>query len=306
MEILPQKTPKKFYCQKCDFLSSNKKDWKRHISTAKHRRLTLANPRLTRKNPTRRFECGCGKRYKHSSSLSKHRKKCSTRHVGHILGEKAENTYIVKEEPEITTEMFNKLVDQNNTLMEKLVELSKEKQVINYQNCNNKKMTINVFLNERCKDAMNLTDFMENVKVSLADLMYTKDHGYVKGISNIFVRHLSNLDPMERPIHCSDRKRLQFYVKDKNTWGKDTDNHKNDKSIEDITIKQIKNIKEWEKRHPNYMEDQGLMQEWHTMIHKITGGSEDDERDRNKEQIKKSIGNTIEIKDAMVVEDGQT
>ena len=161
----------------------------------------MANPRLTQKNPTRSFECECGKRYKHSSSLSKHRKKCSTQHVGHILGGNQENTYIVKEEPEITTEMFNKLVDQNHTLMEKLVELSKEKKVINYQNCNNKKMTINVFLNERCKDAMNLTEFMENVKVSLADLMYTKDHGYVKGISNIFVRHLSNLDPMERPDH---------------------------------------------------------------------------------------------------------
>ena len=103
--------------------------------------------------------------------------------------------------------------------MEKVIELSKDRQVINYQNCGNKKMTINVFLNQECKNAMNLTDFVENVKVSLEDLNYTKEHGYIKGISNIFVKHLNDLDPKERPIHCSDKKRLQFYVNQKKIDG---------------------------------------------------------------------------------------
>ena len=113
----------------------------------------------------------------------------------------------------------------------KLVELSKEKKVINYQNCNNKKMTINVFLNEQCKDAMNLTDFVENVRVSLQDLNYTKKNGYIDGISNIFVKHLQDMKPTERPIHCSDKKRMQFYVKDANVWEKDKSHEKIDKSI---------------------------------------------------------------------------
>jgi len=198
----------------------------------------------------------------------------------------------------LSVEVLNKLVEQNNTLMEKVIELSKDRQVINYQNCGNKKMTINVFLNQECKNAMNLTDFVENVKVSLEDLNYTKEHGYIKGISNIFVKHLKDLDPKERPIHCSDKKRLQFYVKEENKWEKDKANAKIDKTIEDITVKQIKRIKEWEKKHPDYLQNEKLLQEWHRMIQQITGSGEE----LQKEQIKKSLGNTIEIKDAMVIE----
>jgi hypothetical protein len=182
--------------------------------------------------------------------------------------------------------------------MEKVIELSKNNQVINYQNCGNKKMTINVFLNQECKNAMNLTDFVENVKVSLEDLNYTKEHGYIKGISNIFAKHLNDLDPKERPIHCSDKKRLQFYVKEENKWEKDKANAKIDKTIEDITVKQIKRIKEWEKKHPDYLQNESLLQEWHRMIQQITGSGEE----LQKDQIKKSLGNTIEIKDAMVIE----
>jgi hypothetical protein len=203
----------------------------------------------------------------------------------------------------VSAEMLNKLVEQNNTLMEKVIELSKDRQVINYQNCGNKKMTINVFLNQECKNAMNLTDFVENVKVSLEDLKYTKEHGYIKGISNIFAKNLQDLDPKERPIHCSDKKRLQFYVKEEDKWEKDMANAKINKTIEDITIKQIKRIKEWERKHPDYLKDDRLLQEWHRMIQQITGSGNDDERERNKEQIKKSLGNTIEIKDAMVIDD---
>jgi len=198
--------------------------------------------------------------------------------------------------------MLNKLVEQNNTLIEKVIELSKDRQVINYQNCGNKKMTINVFLNQKCKNAMNLADFVDNVKVSLQDLEYTKEHGYIKGISNIFVKNLQDLDPKERPIHCSDKKRLQFYVKEEDKWEKDEANAKINKTIDDITIKQIKRIKEWEKKHPDYLRNDRLLHEWHRMIQQITGSPDDEERQRNKEQIKKSLGNTIELKDAMVID----
>ena len=164
-------------------------------------------------------------------------------------------------------------------------------------------MTINVFLNQECKNAMNLKDSVQNVKISLEDLNYTKEHGYIKGISNIFAKHLNDLDPKERPIHCSDSKRLQFYVKEEDKWNKDKANAKIDKTIEDITVKQIRRIKEWEVQHPNYLTDDKLLQEWHRMIQQITGSGNEGEREKNKEQIKKSIGNTIEIKDAMIIED---
>ena len=145
--------------------------------------------------------------------------------------------------------------------------------------------TINIFLNEQCKNAMNITEFIENLKVSLADLEYTNMHGYAKGISNIFEKHLTDLKPTERPIHCSDKKRLQFYIKDEDQWKKDNEHEKIDKSIQDITMKQIKQLKEWEKKNPNYLKEEKLMMEWHSMVRSIMGGSEDSTIEKNKEQI---------------------
>ena len=297
----PQKTPKQFHCKKCGFTSRNKKDWTRHLLTAKHQMDNMDNTVDNAKNPRREFECNCGRVYKHNSGLSKHKKKCLQQQSGD-LAKKPEIDTTISSGPGISAAMLNKLVDQNNTLMEKVIELSKDRQVINYQNCGNKKMTINVFLNQKCKNAMNLADFVDNVKVSLEDLNYTKEHGYIKGISNIFVKNLQDLDPKERPIHCSDKKRLQFYVKGEDKWEKDTGNEKINKTIDDITVKQIKKIKGWERKHPDYLKNDRLLQEWHRMIQQITGSPDDNERQRNKEQIKKSLGNTIEIKDAMVIE----
>ncbi len=293
-----QKSSKKFYCEKCDYSSNRESQWRRHLSTTKHKMDNMDNTLDNSKSTKRCFECVCGKVYKYNSGLSKHKKKCTL-----ILKESSnekmeENPTTSSSKSGLSVEVLNKLVEQNNTLMEKVIELSKDRQVINYQNCGNKKMTINVFLNQECKNAMNLTDFVENVKVSLEDLNYTKEHGYIKGISNIFVKHLKDLDPKERPIHCSDKKRLQFYVKEENKWEKDKANAKIDKTIEDITVKQIKRIKEWEKQHPDFLQNEKLLQEWHRMIQQITGSGEE----LQKEQIKKSLGNTIEIKDAMVIE----
>ena len=321
-----QKSSEKFYCKKCDYSSNRKSQWTRHISTAKHKMDNMDNAMDNTKGSARYYECDCGKQYMYNSGLSKHRKKCPYIICGNI----GEKTYKIsttvsskpvktefspilnkwkndencenEETENISMEMLNKLVEQNNTLMEKVMELSKNNQVINYQNCNNKKMTINVFLNEQCKDAMNLKDFVDNVKISLDDLKYTKEHGYIKGIGNILAKHLQDLDPKDRPIHCSDKKRLQFYVREENKWDKDKANAKIDKTIEDITIKQIRRIKEWELKHPDYLKNEKLLQEWHRMIQQITGSGDDDQRERNKEQIKKSLGNTIEIKDAMVIE----
>ena len=303
MEKKFQKSSKKFYCKKCDYSSNRKSQWNRHLSTTKHKMDNMDNPVDNIKSSKRIYKCVCGKEYKYNTGLSKHRKKCLEAMGAPIIKKKSKTFTSSSENTQISAEMLNKLVEQNNTLMEKVIELSKERQVINYQNCGNKKMTINVFLNQECKNAMNLKDFVQNVKISLEDLNYTKEHGYIKGISNIFAKHLNDLDPKERPIHCSDSKRLQFYVKEEDKWNKDKANAKIDKTIEDITVKQIRRIKEWEVQHPNYLTDDKLLQEWHRMIQQITGSGNEGEREKNKEQIKKSIGNTIEIKDAMIIED---
>jgi len=303
MKKSSKKVPKKFFCEKCLYASDKKSQWIRHLSTTKHKMDNMDNTVDNPKSSKPSYKCACGKEYKYNSGLSKHKKKCKLK-----MG--AEKELVYQQLPtessdgeKITMEMFNKVVQQNNTLMEKLVEISKDRQVINYQNCNNKKMTINVFLNEQCKNAMNLTDFVDNVKVSLEDLKYTRDHGYVKGISNIFVKNLQDMDPQERPIHCSDKKRLQFYVKEENKWEKDMNNEKIDKTIENVTMKQIRQLKEWENEHPNYLQNDKLLNEWHTMIQHIMGGGAVSETTKNKDQIKKSLSNQIEIKDAMVIKE---
>jgi len=163
----------------------------------------------------------------------------------------------------------------------------------------NNKMTINMYLNDQCADAMNLTDFVDKVKVSLEDLLYTQQHGYVKGISNIFVKNLSDLDPSERPIHCSDKKRMQFYVKDENKWEKDNKHVKIDRSIAEITHKQIKTIREWEDQHPNFLDDDKLTGIWHEMCNRTMGGIKDVDRNKNKVNIKKEVSSAVEVKDAM-------
>jgi len=277
MEKNPKKPRKKYECKKCDFSTSNRKDYNRHLTTRKHQRIT----KNTKKPQT--YSCECGKVYKFRSGLSKHKKTC---HLN----------------LDSTIDIFQKVLEQQQDLQEKMnqVATNSSGNVINYNTNTNNKMTINVFLNEKCKDAMNLTDFIKSLEVSLEDLQYSKEHGYAKGISNIFVKHLQDMPPTERPFHCSDKKRMQFYVKDEDKWEKDNQHEKIDSSISNIQLKQIKKIKEWEQQHPNYLKDEGLLQLWHDMIHQIMGPSDDASREKNKEIIKKNIGTKVELKDAMI------
>ena len=318
------KIDKKYYCKSCDFTSRDKKDFRRHCSTTKHKN----GNRVIMYGTAYICEC-CFKSYKYSSGLSRHKKKCKKQKTAKNLKitkkteveamkvdqpKSIEKNVVVGEQHktnaeniQFTTDLVVKMLKQQSTLQQQLVDLCKERQqVINFQNCNNKRMTINVFLNEKCKDAMNLTDFVNRLEVSLQDLAYTETHGYVKGISNIFTKHLTHMKPTERPIHCCDKKRLQFYIKEDDQWEKDETNTKINKSIQDISVKQIKKLKVWEEKHPTYLEDEDLLQKWHCLLREIMGGSAEDERDKNKEQIKKTIGEKLELRDAMItdLEDG--
>ena len=254
----------------------------------------------------------CGKNYKYASGLSKHRKKCEPSSV-----EGSDENIIINISP---TCVEKNIIDlEKESLKEEVIELKKiMKQILNNQsqqtsnfeslkdvipkigNTYNNRMSINIYLNEKCKDAMNLTDFVENVKVSLEDLMYTKNHGFAKGISNIFVKQLQDMEPTQRPIHCSDKKRLQFYVKDADKWEKDKSHEKINKTIDDITFKQIKNVKLWEKANPNYLEDDKLLMEWQVMIKNITGSGGDNINTKDKSSIKRDLGMTVEVKEELL------
>ena len=204
----------------------------------------------------------------------------------------------MKENREMMVSMVQPMVAANKEMVVDLVPKLQPNVTNNTQNNN---FNINMFLNEQCKGAMNLTDFVDKLTISVEDLIYTKQHGYIQGVTNLFNKQLRDLNPSERPIHCSDKKRLQFYVKEDNKWEKDADHLKIDKSIHDLKMKQIKELKKWEEINPNYLENEQLLNEWQTLVHQIMGDENDEDREKNNQLIKKNIANNIPIKEAITI-----
>lgn len=312
-----KKTPKKprkkkveYYCEKCDFLTSNKKDYNRHLKTKKH----MGGVKKTQKKPLVDFECVfCDRHYMSKSALKKHQKKCKIllnclveppvkktkkpqKNYKKKLNEKIKE--LEKEKENGKDEIIMKMIEQQNKTMELLKQTiqTTENMSKNVGNNNNNTISINLFLNENCKNAMNLTDFIQNMNVSLEDLEFSKDNGFVKGVTNIFTKQLQDLDPTERPIHCSDKKRLQFYVKEDDVWQKDTNNEKIDRTITNIKIKQAQSLTEWEKDHPNFQNDPALLEKWQYMMANLSAVEGKEKASKN---IARNIAEVISIKEAM-------
>ena len=279
---------KKYICEKCNFYSDNKKDHTKHLHTVKHKKIRCIPPPI--KECVIKYRCEkCDKDYLHHSSYYRHTKKCLS------FSKEKDNMkdVIIKKQVDIIARQ-TKEAEVMRGLMTELITATREM----VPKIGNNNMSINVFLNEHCKDAMNLTDFVDKIRITLDDLMKTHQFGYVGGISNIFIRNLRDLSDMERPIHCSDKKRLKFYVKDDNKWDKD-DGEKIKKAIDKVAIKQVRVIKEWEDMHPGYLEDEGLINQWRTMIHATMGAANEDDRERNEKEICKNVGENIILKDAL-------
>ena len=184
--------------------------------------------------------------------------------------------------------------ETQTTLTSELIETIGK--IAGNNNCNNtNNISINMYLNENCKNAMNLEDFVKQITVSLQDLDYSKQNGYAKGITNIFLKQLQDLEPSERPIHCSDKKRLKFYVKDDDKWGTDKNNVKITNTIKNISKEQVKALNEWEELNPGFEEDKALLYEWQNMIENITGGDNSQEMTKNLNKIKKEVGKVVDI-----------
>jgi len=244
----------------------------------------------------------CGKDYKYRSGLSRHKKKCIQDEYEVVLKTCRKKSQSENEPQQNGGNIGSALKCLTQTLvkqgdiLEKLIE-SQNQMIPKIGNNNNNKISINVFLNEHCKNAMNLTDFIDNIQVSLEDLAYTNEHGYVKGISNIFTKNLTDMKVTERPIHCSDKKRMKFYIKDSDKWEKDKAHKKIDRTIQTITKKQILKIKEWENRHPGFLDNEQLTTEWHRMIYNMMGGENDNIREKHKVNIKRSICENVTVKE---------
>jgi hypothetical protein len=300
-------TPKnatKFKCEYCDFNCCKLSDWNRHIMRPKHKNnekryfLSTNDKIKTQKTPEDKFICDCGKIYQHPSGLSRHKKNCKDNDNQNML--------YIDANTQLTPELVLKLIEQNKELQQTLIDQNKTiielaQKAGSYNttntNCGNKTFNLQVFLNETCKDAINMTDFVNQIQVSLSELEDTGKLGYAEGISKVFIKNLNEIDYTERPIHCSDSKRETIYIKDANQWTKDDDNKTSlMKAIKQVANKNMKQITEWQKVHPNYCDPESKDNDkYMNIILNSMSGSTKEESDKNYEKIAKNIAKEVVI-----------
>jgi hypothetical protein len=213
----PKKIPQLFLCKLCDYSTSNCKDYKKHLSTSKHQLATKSTEK-SQKNAT--CFCDCGKKYKDRSGLWRHKKKCE------YIREQTMSISSIDKNVVDSTELGIGLAKQFAPLLkDMLVDIIPVLQPHHTDNSNN--LNINMFLNEQCKDAMNMSDFIESIQLSLEDMKYFGDKGQTMGMTNILVDKLNALDKFKRPMHCSDIKKETIYIKDEDKWEMEEKNKPN-------------------------------------------------------------------------------
>ena len=347
MKKSSKKFKSKFICDKCNYTTSRKSQWDRHILTSKHvngkngnckgnakssinicpkckkqyahksglsRHIKMCKSTVSKLSKIIQnypkviqsdFCCECGKTYKYASGLSKHKLKCK-----YLQNEDSYNDEIYDITPTNNVEILlkalleknNDILQENKAIHQKNDSILEENKILRQEiknlklgntmiNSNNNSFNINMFLNEKCKNAMNIEDFVEKIKLTLEDLQFTKENGYTKGISNIFIKNLNDMDITERPIHCSDQKRLQFYVKNDNEWSKDKNNEKIDNSIQQVSVMQLKSIQDWVEANPDYLESTAKTEEYFTLVRSITQPNDD----KNLKNIKRKVGENVKL-----------
>jgi hypothetical protein len=182
----------------------------------------------------------------------------------------------------VSNEMIMKLIEQNGKLQEQLVSLSKEKSIVNNIMNNTNNFNLNIFLNEKCKDALNISDFIQSLEITLDDLMYSKNKGLVEGITNVMIKGLRQLDIYKRPIHCTDTKRETMYIKNCEKWEKDENHEKMKNTILKIANKERNMISAWVEENPNWFDTEESQIEYLTMVRNVCEPIENDERSEKK------------------------
>lgn len=296
------KTSCKFYCETCDYGTSKKCNFDMHCCSVKHKNNVLetnGNVLLAKTSSLfdnicdTKFVCDiCEKNFKNRSGLWKHKKKCKNEEPTNISDIFSDKNIILE------------LIKSNTEIQKQMLELANK---VGSNNCNNTNTNSNnthfnlqFFLNETCKDALNLTDFVEQFKVQLSDLDMIGRVGYTEGMSKLFIKNLNELDVHKRPIHCSDLKRETLYVKDKDTWEKDnSENVKLKQAIKKVEHKNIKQIPQWKEENPT-AEDYETKKhtEYQNILLEVMGGSTMEDDNKKHEKIIKNIAKEVVIEKA--------
>ena len=305
-DILAKKNAKKFHCENCNFICSKKSNYDKHLLTPKHQNTDKILTNTDAENAenavvTNIFICECGNNYKHRQSLFNHKKKCQ--HLN--INNEEINTEDLKNE--ITPELIMSVLQQNKELQKMLIEqgktimeLSKNSSNTNISNNNinshNKTFNLQFFLNETCKDAMNIMDFVDSIKLQLCDLENVGKLGFVEGISKIIVSNLNSLDETKRPVHCTDTKREVMYVKDEDKWEKENENkQKMRKVIKHVTHKNSKLLKEFKAKYPGCEKSESRFSTaYDKLIIEAMGGKGDNDLEK-EDKIIKNIAKNVTI-----------
>ena len=253
-----------YECNLCHYNTHKKGDYERHIRTLKHKNNELLI-NISEKTCAKSYICECGKTYKHNQSLYTHKKKCE--HIISVIdnNHNINNNTILKLFTE-NNDIKNLLVIQQQQIMEQQKQLGEQhKQIIEFapkiNNITNnnthikQNFNINVFLNEKCKNAINMNDFIKQIKLTLDDLDLTKNKGLEIGLSNAIIQTINKLSLFERPLHCTDPKRETLYIKDNDLWEKDSDKTKIKSALHNLNKAHFKLIQDWIAKNPDFKEN---------------------------------------------------
>ena len=299
-----QKIPKIFECKCCNYNTSNKKDYNKHLLTAKHKKEADGSI-----NKPLYYICEfCEKQYKSRGSYWKHQQKCSkvpyTQEQPQEIQTKVTDSAMILELLKQNQEFKEMMIEQsrqiqdtqqeNQELQKQLIEAVKTggSHIENQTNINNnQKFNLNFFLNEQCKDAINMSDFIQNMELDIEDLTETGRLGYVGGISRILINKLQELDIYKRPLHCTDMKRETLYIKDNDEWEKQTNSkEKMSKIIGQVANKNCRNIPKWTEEHPGYeVFDSPENMEYMNMTQAVLGGFGEEENKQFKDKIIRGV-----------------
>jgi hypothetical protein len=303
------KTPKdadEFRCLYCDFKCSKKSDWERHCERPKHTTNVQRyenGDKKTLKNAEPTMKCDCGNIYKHYSGLWRHKNKCNNLCIHEppppppattTNDELTNLTHLVLE----VVKSNNELQKQNQELQKQILEVCKNGIInnTNHVNSHNKTFNLQVFLNEECKDAMNIKDFVESIQIQLADVESVGELGYVNGISKIIIKNLKALDTNKRPVHCTDQKRETIYIKDAGVWVKDDDNSKLRRMIKSVSNRNYKNTRLYKDKHPDCNEaDSKYSDTYNKIVVEATGGGSKCNDFESENKIMKKIAKEMVI-----------
>jgi hypothetical protein len=302
--MLTKKVPKSskmYVCNSCDYNTVRESQYDRHLMTAKHKKLTLLTKKVQKSS--KKFICeSCDKCYKSRVGLWKHKQLCSDaidvsyNMVDNIAHQSSEMTIQPTESNTIIelirqNQEFKELImEQNKQLIELAQKPTTTNNNMNTIN-NNQKFNLNFFLNEQCKDAMNMSDFLENMQLDIEDLTETGRLGYVGGISRILVNKLREIDTYKRPLHCTDMKREILYIRENDEWSKE-DNYKETlkELVDRVANKNCKTMSQWTEEHPNYTEmDSFENQEFMRLSNAILGGFGDQECKQFRDKITRNV-----------------